>query len=76
LHLAAIAFHELIKRERLVKPMLTGRKAVENQRAAEDARGGGWLAFVIAVAIAVAAVWVANGALLSPPPPPPPDLGW
>ena len=75
LHLAAIAFHEWIKRERLVKPMITGRKAVESSHA-HDARGGGWIAFVIAVLVAVGAVWVANGALLSPPPPPPPNLGW
>lgn len=75
LHIAAIAFHELIKRERLVKPMVTGRKN-SDEPAATDARGGGWIAFTIAVLIAVAAVWVANGALLSPPPPPPPDLGW
>ena len=75
LHLAAIAFHEFIKRERLVKPMITGRKAVES-RHAHDARGGGWIAFVIALLVAAGAVWVANGALLSPPPPPPPDLGW
>lgn len=75
LHLAAIAFHELIKRERLVKPMITGRKQVE-ARDARHARGGGWVAFLLAALIAAGAVWVANGALLSPPPPPPPDLGW
>ncbi len=75
LHLAAIAFHELIKRERLVKPMITGRRQVE-ARDARHARGGGWVAFLLAVLIAAGAVWVANGALLSPPPPPPPDLGW
>ena len=76
LHLAAIAFHELVKRERLIKPMVTGRKPVKDASAAEDAQGGGWVAFIVAVAIAVVAVWIANGALLSPPPPPPPDLGW
>ena len=75
LHLAAIAFHEFIKRERLVKPMITGHKQVDTADA-RDARGGGWIAFVIAVLVAAGAVWVANGALLSPPPPPPPDLGW
>ncbi len=75
LHLAAIAFHEFIKRERLVKPMITGRKAVEAAQVS-DARGGGWIAFVVSVLVAAGAVWVANGALLSPPPPPPPDLGW
>lgn len=75
LHLAAIAFHELIKREHLIKPMITGRKQVDGADG-HDARGGGWIAFTIAVLVAAAAVWVANGALLPPPPPPPPDLGW
>ncbi|MEE4638236.1 MAG: cytochrome b/b6 domain-containing protein [Wenzhouxiangella sp.] len=75
LHLAAIAFHEFIKRERLVKPMITGRKAAVDPSAG-DARGGGWVAFAIAVLVAVGAVWVANGALLPPPPPPPQNLGW
>lgn len=76
LHVAAIAFHELIKRERLIKPMVTGHKQVEKDHPAEHLRGGGWMAFIIAVAIAATAAWIANGALLSPPPPPPPDLGW
>ncbi|MGY6629430.1 MAG: cytochrome b/b6 domain-containing protein [Wenzhouxiangella sp.] len=76
LHVAAIAFHELIKRERLVKPMVTGHKMARSDEVADNARGGGWIAFIIAVAIAATTVWIANGALLSPPPPPPPDLGW
>lgn len=75
LHLGAIAFHELIKRERLVRPMITGRKPAE-AGSARAIHGGGWIAFVMAVAVAGAAVWLANGALLSPPPPPPQDLGW
>ncbi len=74
LHLAAIAFHEFIKRERLVRPMITGRKPADPS--APRAIGGGWIALVIAVAVAGVAVWLANGALLSPPPPPPQDLGW
>ncbi|MCG6116716.1 MAG: cytochrome b/b6 domain-containing protein [Aquimonas sp.] len=75
LHLGAIAFHELIGRERLIKPMLTGRKQVERTDA-EDARGGGWIAFSVALAVTAGVLWVANGGLLAPPPPPPPDLGW
>lgn len=75
LHLAAIAFHEFIKRERLVQPMITGEKPATGS-SARDPRGGGWIALVIAVLVAAGAVWLANGALLSPPPPPPQDLGW
>jgi cytochrome b len=75
LHLGAIAFHELGKRERLIKPMVTGVKQVESEPHSA-AQGGGWMAFVIAIAIAGLVVWVANGALLPPPPPPPQNLGW
>ncbi|MFW6339951.1 MAG: cytochrome b/b6 domain-containing protein, partial [Wenzhouxiangella sp.] len=42
LHLAAIAFHEFFKRERLVKPMITGRKPVDTDTTdASKIRGGG-----------------------------------
>ncbi len=75
MHLGAIAFHELGKRERLVKPMITGFKRVSNDALPATA-GGGWIALVIALAIAGTVVWVANGALLPPPPPPPQNLGW
>jgi len=75
LHLAAIAFHEALKGERLVKPMVTGVKQAQTS-SAESAKGGGWFVFLVAASIARAVVWVANGALLPPPPPPPQDLGW
>ncbi len=75
LHVGAILCYELVKRERLVKPMLSGRKQTELP-AAEDARGGGWFAFLFALAVTAVVLWIANGALLPPPPPPPPDLGW
>ncbi len=75
LHLGAIAFHEWVKHERLIQPMVTG---VKRDQAASDHshKGGGWFAFFVAALIAAAAVWLANGALLPPPPPPPQDLGW
>ena len=75
LHLGAIAFHEVIKRERLIKPMLTGFKR-DPTGSLPAAAGGGWVAFAIAMAVAGLVVWIANGALLPPPPPPPQDLGW
>lgn len=69
LHLGAIAFYGHVKKENLIKPMITGWKETEH---GESAKGGGLLAFVVAVAFAGAAVYVASGAWLPPPPPPPP----
>ncbi|NWO05443.1 MAG: cytochrome b/b6 domain-containing protein [Alteromonadaceae bacterium] len=74
LHVLAVMFYTHVKKDNLVRPMITGRKPVETEQA-EDAKGGGWLAFVVAVAIAAGVVWVANGGLV-PPPPPTQDLGW
>ena len=65
LHLAAIAFYTLIKKDNLVKPMLSGKKEVEH---GESFRGGGWLAFVAALAIALGLAWGVSGAWLPPPP--------
>jgi cytochrome b len=75
LHVTAVLFHVLIKKETLIRPMITGRKPTADP-SAENARGGGWLAFLIALAMTAAVVWVANGALLPAPAPPPADLGW
>ena len=77
LHVAAVLHHTLVKKDRLVGPLITGRKAVP----ADDARyreneGGGALCFVVALAVAVLAVWATSGVLNPPPPPPPADLGW
>ncbi len=75
LHAAAIAFYIKVKRETLLRPMLTGFKDVP-QDAAIDAGAGpqhgplrSALTFIIAAALAVAAVYAASGALIAPPPP-------
>lgn len=70
LHVAAIVFYAVVKKQRLVPPMITGRKPVSND-SAQDARGGGLIAFILALAIALGAVWAASGALNPPPPAPP-----
>lgn len=75
LHIASVLFYTLVKKDNLVTPMITGRKKVSEEDN-HDGKGGGLIAFVIALAVAAFAVWVATGGLLSPPPPPPPDLGW
>ena len=64
LHLAAIIFYSVKKKERLVPPMVTGRKAVESPEA-RDATGGGPIAFFVALV-----TWGASGAFNPPPPVP------
>ena len=67
LHVAAILFYAHIKKDNLVKPMVRGWK---DSAHGESARGGGWIAFVVALALAVLAVYGASGAWLPEPPPP------
>jgi cytochrome b len=69
-HVGAILFYAHVKKDNLVKPMLTGWKLSEH---GEDARGGGTVAFIVALALAAATVTAASGVLLPPPPPPPPN---
>lgn len=68
LHIAAIAFYGHVKKQKLVKPMITGWK----DGAGEPARGGGIVMLLIALVIAVIAAYGASGAWLPAPPPPPP----
>ena len=67
LHVAAILFYAHIKKDNLVKPMVLGWK---DSAHGESARGGGWIAFVVAFTLAVLAVYGASGAWLPEPPPP------
>lgn len=66
LHIAAILFYTHVKKDNLVKPMLTGWK---DGRPEQSARGGGILAFVVATIIAAAAVYGASGEWQPKPPP-------
>lgn len=75
LHVAAVLYYRFVQKDDLITAMITGTKAVSDPRA-QPTRGGGPLAFAVALAIAGAAFWIAGGGLLPPPPPPPPDLGW
>lgn len=77
LHLAAVLWYSCVCKNAIVKPMITGHKAVP----AADARyreneGGGAVRVLISVGIALAVVWATSGVFNPPPPPPPPDLGW
>lgn len=71
LHLAAVAFYTKVRRENLIVPMVIGRRETDDPNAA-DARGGGVVAFLLALGIGLSASWAASGGLLAPPPPPPP----
>ncbi|MDD5250453.1 MAG: cytochrome b/b6 domain-containing protein [Rhodocyclaceae bacterium] len=68
LHLGAIAFYVRVKKNNLVLPMLTGWTEKPGF-AAEPARGGGLIAFLVALGIALAVAWTLAGGLLPPPAP-------
>lgn len=71
LHVLAVLFYAHVKKDNLVKPMITGFKEVSDPEL-KSAQGGGTVAFIVALAVAGFAVWAAMGGLLPPPPPPPP----
>jgi cytochrome b len=78
LHVVAVVFYSAVKKDNLVKPMITGKKPVEGGQA-EDARGGGALAFVMSLVLAGIVVAGASGSFVSPQPAPEPapqNLGW
>lgn len=68
LHVGAILFHLHVKKDNLVKPMLSGWKETTF---GEPARGGGIVALVVALVLAGLALWGASGIWLPEPPPPP-----
>lgn len=70
LHVSAIAVYAL-RGKNLVKPMFLGWKEVNDPQIPAATGGRPW-ALVLALAIALGTVWMANGGLLPPPPPPPP----
>lgn len=55
-HVCAIAYYVLLRGETLIRPMLTGTK----QSHGEAARGGGIASFLIALALALLAVYAAK----------------
>lgn len=68
LHVGVILFYIQVRKETLIAPMLSGSKEVAEALAGESARGGGPVAFAVALALALAATWAASGALLQTPP--------
>lgn len=70
LHIVAIAFYVRVKKDDLIRPMLTGWKEVAPGEGA-SASGGGALPLAVALLVAVATVYGGSGAWLPTPPPPP-----
>ena len=68
LHLAAIVFYTKVKKDNLVRPMLTGWKNVQPGQG-KSATGGGPIAFAVALAIALGAVYAASGRWVERPAP-------
>ena len=64
LHLAAIAFYVLIKKETLIEPMVSGWKRVpaDNSRPPEMTAGRRFAALLVSILIALLAVYGASGA--------------
>lgn len=77
LHIAAVLYYTLVRKNNLIRPMVNGKKTVNTEDQAEAATGGGTIALTVALAIAIAVLWLSNGSLISePPPPPPPAVNW
>lgn len=66
LHVAAIVFYVRVKKHNIVRPMVTGWKA---DAEGESAQGGGLVALILALIVAVACIYGASGAWLPEPPP-------
>lgn len=68
LHVAAIVFYARIKKKNLVRPMITGW---QEEGHGQGATGGGRLALILALVVALAAIYGASGAWLPTPATPP-----
>ncbi len=75
LHVAAIAFYARIKRQNLVRPMITGW---HEGPAEQESRGGGLPLFVCALIVALAVTYAASGMWIPAPAPqaPAPTMDW
>lgn len=69
LHLGAIAFYAFVKKDNLIKPMITGWKDVPPGNGAKTSKGGSAMAFIVAALIAMAVVYGGSGAWMPEPPP-------
>jgi len=75
LHVLAVLVYQLVRKDDLIGPMVTGKRGVTDPEA-EGIRGGSLGALLAAATIAGLVVWISGGSWLPEPPAPPPDLGW
>jgi len=71
-HVLAVVYLAIARKEDLVRPMITGWKVVSDPEA-KSAKGGGWIAVLMALFFAAIVVWMAAGGpmtVLAPPPTP------
>lgn len=72
-HLGAIVYYVRFKKQTLIMPMITGWRVMQSgipgDTAGETAKGGGVLAFCVALAIALGAAYGASGAWIASPQP-------
>lgn len=71
-HVLAVIYLAIARKEDLVRPMVTGWKGVSDPEA-KSAQGGGWIAVLMALFFAAIVVWMAAGGpmtVLAPPPTP------
>jgi len=68
LHVLAILFHTLIKKDNLVKPMLFGRKQVDSDHAEVAPHKSVWQRLLLGLTLALGAVYLASGAALGKAP--------
>jgi len=64
LHVVAILFHTVVKKDNLVKPMLTGYKETIQETPHPTPAKVGWASLVFALATALGTLYVASGAPL------------
>jgi cytochrome b len=78
LHIGAVAFYRRVKKIDLILPMITGKKSVSDAEL-QSPRGGGWLAFILATALAIGIAWTIGSGILLPeqePAPPSQQFNW
>ncbi len=66
LHLLAVLFYVLIRKDQIIRPMLTGDKEVSATEPVQPTRQAGWVSFAIALVLALGAVYLASGAVDRP----------
>jgi cytochrome b len=74
-HVGAVLFYLHVKKDNLIRPMITGMRVVDDP-SIESARGGNVFSLIGALVLAGLAVWAASGGFLPPPPPPAAVPAW